>query len=77
MGVSTVEDQFEAVNRALERCFGSRGVVGWDVWVTGAQLGLLARDFRKEYVKLEEVKCPQLPILNGWIDDLLDKLKAM
>lgn len=72
-----MEEQFEVVNQATERCFGSRGGRGWGLWGSGPQLALVARDSRTEYLKLVEAGCSQLPILDGWVDDILDQLKAM
>lgn len=75
--VQSVDEQLETVNAAMERCFGTRSVEGCTLWVTGSQLALVARDFRKEYLKLEERKSTQLALLDIWVDDILEKLKAM
>ncbi|KAJ9091496.1 hypothetical protein QFC21_007196 [Naganishia friedmannii] len=75
--VSSVDDQFETVNIAMERCFGTRATEGWDIWVTGSQLSLLAKDFRTEYMKLEEAGCKEIAILDKWASDILDKLQQL
>jgi hypothetical protein len=73
--VQSVDDQFEVVSAAVERCFGSRGGPGWTLWVTGAQLGLLASYNRTEYLKLQEAEASQLALLDLWVDDILLQLK--
>lgn len=75
--VQSVDEQFEMVNAAVERCLGARGVPGWALWVTGPQLSLLARDFKKEYLKLQEAKSTQSSLLDVWVDNILKKLKEM
>jgi hypothetical protein len=52
-----VKDQMQLVNTAIERCSGSKDSEDWDLWDTGAQLALLARYIRMEYLKLEEAGC--------------------
>ncbi|KAJ9118890.1 hypothetical protein QFC24_005853, partial [Naganishia onofrii] len=65
----------EVINRAMERCFGTRGLAGWEVWIRGDQLILLVGDFRKEYLRLVASGDPQFSLLNLWVDGLLGELK--
>ena len=65
------------VNGAMERCFGSRGCSGWEVWIRGDQLILLVGDFRKEYLRLKGLKEANVGLLDIWVDVLLSELKRM
>lgn len=65
------------VNKAMERCFGSRGTQHWQLWIRGDQLSLLLGDFREEYVRLEELNHAELGILDAWMEDLADELKRV
>jgi hypothetical protein len=67
----------EVINRAMERCFGTRGLAGWEVWIRGDQLILLVGDFRKEYLRLVASGDPEISLLNCWVDGLLGELKRM
>ncbi|KAJ9110213.1 hypothetical protein QFC22_006761 [Naganishia vaughanmartiniae] len=71
------DEPVEVVNRALEQCFGTRGMIGWEIWIRGDQLNLLSRDFRKEYLRLRELEDPEVGILDIWVDVLLDQLKRI
>lgn len=67
----------EVINKAMERCFGSRGVEVWELWIRGDQLSLLLADFREEYMKMEEAKEPELGILDLWVEDLFKELQRV
>jgi hypothetical protein len=74
---TTGDPPVEVLNRALERCFGTRGVSGWGLWIRGDQLNLLVGDFRKEYLRLQGLNDPGFAILDLWVDCLLEELKRM
>ncbi|KAJ9112258.1 hypothetical protein QFC22_006342 [Naganishia vaughanmartiniae] len=67
----------EVINRAMERCFGARGLAGWEVWIRGDQLILLVGDFRKGYLRLKASTDPEFSLLDLWINGLLDELKRI
>jgi hypothetical protein len=67
----------EVVNRAMEVCFGTRGVKGWEIWIRGDQLNLLIGDFRKEYLRLKGLQDPEVGTLDLWVDAILTELKRM
>ncbi|KAJ9092283.1 hypothetical protein QFC21_006925 [Naganishia friedmannii] len=67
----------EVINRAMERCFDTRGLGGWEVWIRGDQLILLVGDFRKEYRRLKASGNPQFSLLDLWVGGLLDELKRI
>lgn len=66
-----------AVNKAMERCLGSRGCQGWELWIQGDALIRATTLFRTEYIALEEKKDPSLRLLNLWAQDLLKEMKRM
>lgn len=67
----------EVVNQAMERCFGTRGASGWEVWIRGDQLNILVGDFRKEFLRLKGLRDPQAALLDIWVDDLVTEFKRM
>jgi hypothetical protein len=76
---SDVEDEgpVTIVNRSMERCFGTRGVNGWAIWIRGDQLNLLVGDFRKEYLRIKALGDSQILILDLWVEGLLEEIKRM
>lgn len=67
----------QVVNRALELCFGARGMPGWGIWIREDQLNLLMREIRLLYGKEVAKKFAELGLLDLWIEDLLKELKRM
>jgi hypothetical protein len=74
---TTKDTPVEVINRAMERCFGTRGVEGWQLWIRGDQLNLLVGDFRKEYLRVKGLGDPESAILDLWVDRLLTEMKRM
>lgn len=67
------------INKAMEACFGMRGLQGWELWIKGQQLDLLLKDFREEYVRLQNssTSMDQMLLLDLWIDTLRAELSRM
>jgi hypothetical protein len=67
------------VNHALEICFGSRGASrkDWSIWIQGDHLITLFRDIRDEYQRLLSVEGEDLFLLDLWLKDLTDAMKAL
>jgi hypothetical protein len=49
-------EHVEMINQAMERCFGTRGASGCQLFIRGDQLNLLIGTFRKEYLRLKSME---------------------
>jgi hypothetical protein len=67
----------QVINKAMEACFGVRGIEGWELWISGDQLRLVIGDFKKEYARVRALEDPQLGILDLWIENLLQEVNRV
>jgi hypothetical protein len=67
------------LNDALEKCFGQKGCKGWTVWIKGGHLIDVCRSLRDEYERLAKLpkEAVNLPLLDIWMERLLDELERM
>jgi hypothetical protein len=65
------------VMKAMARCFGSRQSDGWTIWIQGTELVKIFKQFRTEYIALEDKKDPALRLLDDWARDILAELFNM
>jgi hypothetical protein len=63
--------------RIEDRSLGPRCSPGWSVWIQGDALLAICKQFRLEYIKLEEQNEPGLQVLDYWARDILDELSEM
>lgn len=65
------------ISKALERCFGKRSAPGWSIWIQGDALLTICKQFRQEYIKLEEQEDSGIRFLDIWAESILEKLATM
>jgi hypothetical protein len=65
------------ISKALESCFGKRSVPGWSIWIQGDALLNICKQFRQEYIKVEEQEDSGVRFLDIWAESILDQLELM